>query len=372
MLERQRRQLIDAQSVGGLGSWEWDIATDVVEWSDELHRIYGSEPGPEPLAFEDFLQRVHPEDRADVEAAVRTAYETCTPFSLEHRVALADGTVRVVHARGEVVEDDDGRPLRMLGTGQDVSERREMQRIKDEFTSVVSHELRTPLTSIRGSLGLLAGGALGALPDRAQRMADIAVSNCDRLVRLINDILDIERVESGRATMQLQPCDAADLLEQSVEMVEAMASAAGIELLPAAEPAPLVADPDRVVQTLTNLLANAIKFSPAGTRVTARCRAREGEVLFEVSDQGRGIPPDKLERIFDRFEQVDASDSRERGGTGLGLAICRSIVEQHNGRIWAQSTVGAGSTLSFVLPAVQEQPPGRSSKGARYERSVEA
>ena len=260
-----------------------------------------------------------------------------------------DGTSFPVEYSATPIEED-GTVTGAVVIFRDVSERREIDRMKDEFTSVVSHELRTPLTSIRGSLGLLASGALGPLPERGQRMVDIAVQNTDRLVRLINDILDIERIESGEVSMDVRPTDAAGLVQQAAEVMQGLAERAGVRLEAAAEPAALVADPDRIVQTLTNLLSNAIKFSPQGGLVTVRARRVGADVLFEVRDTGRGIPADKLGAVFERFQQVDASDAREKGGTGLGLPICRSIVQQHGGRIWAESVEGRGSTFSFTLP----------------------
>jgi CheY-like chemotaxis protein len=151
--------------------------------------------------------------------------------------------------------------------------------------------------------------------------------------------------------MHQEPCDAAELIERAVQGVEQVGAEAHVRLIADAQPAALFADPDRVIQTLTNLISNAVKFSPQGSTVRVSSLRRNGEVLFQVGDEGRGIPADKLETIFERFQQVDASDSREKGGTGLGLAICHTIVEHHGGRIWAESEPGAGSTFSFVLPA---------------------
>jgi len=232
----------------------------------------------------------------------------------------------------------------------DVSERRQLERAKDEFTSVVSHELRTPLTSIRGSLGLLESGVLGSLPERAQRMIEIAVQNTDRLVRLINDILDLERLHSLEEHTGDAACDAAQLIARAAETMLPAAVAADVTLAIDTSPAAFDGNPDRIIQTLTNLIGNAVKFSPAGGTVQISSERRHDDILFSVSDTGRGIPANKIETIFGRFAQVDSSDSRQRGGTGLGLAICRAIVERHGGRIWAQSTVGEGSTFSFVLP----------------------
>jgi PAS domain S-box-containing protein len=265
-----------------------------------------------------------------------------------------------------LVREGESRPWGVSCTFADVSDRLIVDRMKSEFVSVVSHELRTPLTSIRGALGLLAGGALGALGERAQRMLDIAVTNTDRLVRLINDILDIERIESGQVRLDKRLCDPANLVAQAIEVTQALAQRAGVIVSWRAEPTELVADPDRVVQTLTNLLSNAIKFSPPGASIHVSAARERDAVRFAVTDEGRGIPPDKLEAIFGRFQQVDASDSRDKGGTGLGLAICRSIVEQHGGRIGVESTLGRGSTFSFTIPGgidARPVPAARSPHG---------
>jgi PAS domain S-box-containing protein len=233
---------------------------------------------------------------------------------------------------------------------KDITDRREAERAKNEFTAVVSHELRTPLTSIRGSLGLLESGVLGELPEKGQRMIRIAIENTDRLVRLINDILDLERINSGTIDMRHEPCNAADLVAQVVEEMQPVAAAGGLRLASSCAPITLNADADRIHQVLTNLISNAIKFSDSGSTVSISAELSEGMVLFRVTDKGRGIPGDMLESIFERFSQVDTSDSREKGGTGLGLSICNTIVEHHRGRIWVESKLGEGSTFSFVLP----------------------
>lgn len=234
---------------------------------------------------------------------------------------------------------------------RDISERQAAERAKDEFVSVVGHELRTPLAAIHGALGLLGAGLLGDLNERGQHMVGIAVHNTDRLVRLINDVLDIERLNSGKVALQLETTDLAELARWSVDSMRPMAEGVGVRLEVAADSAPAWVDADRIEQMLTNLLSNAIKFSPPGGVVRVNVHRDADRVTVEVRDHGRGIPPDQLERVFDRFEQVDASDSREKGGTGLGLAICRTIVEHHGGRIWAESGQGSGATLIVTLPA---------------------
>jgi len=233
----------------------------------------------------------------------------------------------------------------------DITERRALDRMKDEFISTVSHELRTPLTSLRAALGLLGGGALAERPDKSKQMLEIAIGNTDRLVRLVNDILDLERIGSGKTELHYAMCSAEELLRRASQLQQAAANKANIHFTINARNVKLWADPERILQTITNLISNAIKFSPPGSEVSLSARKlADNEAQIEVRDQGRGIPMDKLEQIFERFQQIDASDSRSMGGTGLGLAICRSIVAQHGGRIWATSTPGKGSTFTFTLP----------------------
>jgi PAS domain S-box-containing protein len=233
---------------------------------------------------------------------------------------------------------------------RDISQRYALDRLKDEFVSTVSHELRTPLTSIRGALGLLSSGILGDINDKATNLLRIALSNSDRLVRLINDILDLERAQSGREPLVFRPVQMADLVRQSMDSMQLMAESAGVLLIHDKTQVEVTADADRLVQVLTNLLSNAIKFSPPNSAVSIMLRPGSSGMTLSVIDQGRGIPADKLEAIFGRFQQVDASDSRQKGGSGLGLAICRAIVSQHNGRIWAERNPIRGSTFRVFLP----------------------
>ncbi|MEG9435803.1 PAS domain S-box protein [Edaphobacter sp. HDX4] len=248
----------------------------------------------------------------------------------------------------------DSGSLRALGVVvafTDTSERRALDQMKDEFISTVSHELRTPLTSLRGALGLLSGGALLRRPEKSQQMLDIAINNADRLVRLVNDIVDLERISSGKNELHLTMVRARELLHGTVNVCEAQnpGSSQRIRLRPTE--VSVWADSERILQVLNNLLSNAFKFSSSDAEVYISVRpVDDQEALFEVRDHGRGIAPDKLERIFDRFQQEDASDSRALGGTGLGLTICHRIIDLHGGRIWATSTAGLGTSVYFTLP----------------------
>jgi PAS domain S-box-containing protein len=261
-----------------------------------------------------------------------------------------DGSVFDAEYSSAPMRDFKGALLGATIAIRDVSERRAMERLKDEFVSTVSHELRTPLTSIRGALGLLNSGSLGALPDKGMRMLHIAMTNTDRLVRLINDILDIERLDSGKIELHRVDVDAQGLLELAIDGIQAMAESAGVAI--ALEPMrhTIFVDSDRIVQTVTNLLSNAIKFSAAGTAVTISAEMSGAMLVVKVADHGRGIPEDKRSVIFERFKQVDASDSREKGGSGLGLAITTSIVLAHGGTIWTERNGEQGSIFLFTVP----------------------
>jgi two-component system, OmpR family, sensor histidine kinase VicK len=271
--------------------------------------------------------------------------------SYESDISLPDGRLRSVGITYIPHVDDTGKVKGFFGLMGDISDRKAMERMKDEFISVVSHELRTPLTSLHSALKILATGRLGQLTSDGQQMLVIADENTDRLVRLVNNVLDLQRIEAGAVSMEMQTCPVGELLTQAVEAMQAMAQHQGVELMITQPVAGTVeADPDYIVQVLTNLISNAIKFSNPGTTIWIEAEPAPEQICFCVQDQGPGIPEDKLDLIFERFLQVDSSDSRKKGGTGLGLAICRKIIEQHHGKIWVESRLGEGSRFCFTLP----------------------
>jgi PAS domain S-box-containing protein len=234
---------------------------------------------------------------------------------------------------------------------RDITERKEVERLKNEFVSTVSHELRTPLTSIRGSLGLLAGGVAGAIPEGARDLVEMAKSNTERLIRLVNDILDLEKMDSGKMELQRDKLSMDKLVESALAGLAGLSSATGVPLAwKAGQEVEVVGDHDRLIQVITNLVSNAIKFSPQGSEVRVELAQHDEMLRVSVVDQGPGINPDKRDQLFKRFQQLDGSDTRKKGGTGLGLAISKAIVEQHGGRIGLDSELAKGSTFWFELP----------------------
>ena len=250
-----------------------------------------------------------------------------------------------------------GEKRMFTGIVRDITERKKIDRMKNEFISTVSHELRTPLTSIMGSLGLIRSGVAGEISDKGRAMIDIAYNNTDRLVRLINDILDIEKIESGRMDFTFTPIDLGGLVLQCVEANRAFGEELGVHITARGGfPDVLVdGDYDRLVQVLTNLLSNAAKFSPPGGEVVVSGRVEDGAVRVSVADHGPGIPDEFHDRIFGKFAQADSSDAREKGGTGLGLSITKAIVEKHGGTIEFDSEIGKGTTFHFLLPIWREE-----------------
>ncbi|MGE5659492.1 MAG: PAS domain S-box protein [Actinomycetota bacterium] len=280
----------------------------------------------------------------------------------QNSILTKAGEERVISWNNTQLQNTEGAIIGCISIGEDITERCRIEKMKSEFLSIVSHELRTPLTSISGALELLASGLLSFDSERGKQSIEIAANEADRLIRLVNDILDLERLESGKVQVYLRPYNLADLMYQAIEFMQLMADHHQITLSLTPLSVLVNVDSDRILQVLTNLLNNAIKFSDDHSTIwlTAEimtdAETAGSYACVTVRDRGRGIPADKLEAIFDRFQQVDASDSRKKGGTGLGLAICRTIVQQHGCRIWAESTLGQGSQLRFTLPLTAPSP----------------
>jgi len=342
--EQRTRSILD-NMLGGLITI--DAEANIESANPAAEKIFGYEPAEmvgQPVA------RLVPESVGDRAAYLRTAFARAIGRITEWRGQRKSGEEFPFElSMFEFTGGGSGRHF--AGSVRDVSERHAVEKLKGEFISTVSHELRTPLASIRGSLSLLAGGVLGDLSDEAKEMVVIAERNCVRLIGLVNDILDLERLEQGRLHMEMGEVEMADVLDRTREAVHAF----GAERQVAVETDPTTVtvqgDSGRLVQVLVNLVSNAVKFSPAGAAVRVTVREASGRVRVEVVDRGRGIPASHRSAIFERFRQVESSDARDKGGTGLGLAICKAIVEQHGGEIGVESEVGQGSTFWFEIPS---------------------
>ncbi|MBK9143378.1 MAG: CHASE3 domain-containing protein [Candidatus Melainabacteria bacterium] len=319
-----------AQRILGVGA----PSKNLYDWTRTVY----SADGDRPIAFEDLplVKAMHGESTNDVLITIRTE---SNPEGI------------VVSVNGRPVLDAQGNFNGGVVVFEDVTARHEAERRVSEFYSMVSHELRTPLTSIKGSLGLLAGGKGGELSAKAKRLVSMGLRECDRLIRLINDILDIRKIEAGKMELILKPLDASYLVRETIEVLSAYAQDHSVKLVDRSTDCPrFYADRDRVVQVLTNLVSNAVKFSPEGGSVTLSSEERDGMVRFSVADEGSGISEQDQRKLFRKFQQVNSGDDRPKGGTGLGLSICKALVEQHGGRIGLDSAAGRGTTFWFEMP----------------------
>lgn len=310
--------------------------------------------------------------RSSVDARWRAIHEDGSPFPCDTYPAMVtlrtgkpcsnvimgvykpDDTLTWISINSQPLCYPGGRePYAVIATFHDVTERIISSRMKDEFVSVVSHELRTPLTSIRGALGILSDLSMLADTKQVASMVDIALRNCDRLMFLINDLLDMEKIAAGKLTYHFSALSLDEAIGAALSANAPYAEKFKVQLFYDAPQKPIVvrADPDRLLQILTNLLSNAIKFSGEATTVTVSVDASENEhVKVSVSDQGAGVPDEFRSKVFGKFSQADGSTTRQRGGTGLGLAITKSLVEQHGGVINYYNNVTRGATFYFTLP----------------------
>jgi len=279
------------------------------------------------------------------------------------RMNLHSPDGRAISMTNTVLEDG-----RVIVTCTDVTELREIERMKNEFVSTVSHELRTPLTSITGSLGLLIGGTAGEMPPKMDKLVRIAHRNADRLTRLVNDLLDIDKVETGQMQFDLQRLDLNVLVEQAVEQNQPYAERVGVVLraAPAPEPVFVKGDMNRLLQVAANLISNAVKFSPAGEEVTVCARLDADRACLAVTDRGPGIPDKFRSQLFERFSQAETSDQRSQQGTGLGLAIALAIIERHGGLISVETGEGQGTRFEVVLPVFAQVPAPAASQVSRH------
>ncbi len=350
-----------------LAIWDADIASGRIYLSEGWAEMLGDKPRETYIDYASLLASVHPDDLARVRVLLFAALKGASPeYHSEHRVRTRGGAWKWILSHGQVVSRDaSGRALRMTGTNADISSRKEIERMKNEFISVVSHELRTPLSSIVGSLGLLV--KMPQLREDIQTLVRVARDNSQRLVRLINDILDVEKLDSDTLQIQLEPVELGGLLDTAIQANQGYADQYGVSLVLTQRqgPAWVEANFDRLMQVMANLLSNAAKFSPRGARVEVRLERTHRTLRVSVIDPGPGIPEEFKPRVFDRFAQADSSTSRRRGGTGLGLAICKMIIDKLGGKIGFVSTPGVGTTFYFELPPhAQATQPYARERGA--------
>jgi signal transduction histidine kinase len=342
-----------AAEAGEIGVWEWDLSTNTLAWDERMHQLYRISPVAGSTSYELWRQRLHPADLARVESQLKDTVLGSGDFKSEFRILWPSGEERSIRACATRIQDAQGTRVRVTGINLDITDLRRLENIKREFISVVSHELRTPLTSIRGSLGLVINNAAGEVPEPAKELLRVADRNAERLAALIEDLLDIETLETGKLRLELIPQRLAPLIERALSANGPYAHAHEVNLALGGNYADACAavDSNRLLQVVTNLLSNAVKFSPTGATVEViLCEAGDHGIRVEVRDHGPGISHAFQPHVFGKFTQGDSSDSRARGGTGLGLALSKALVEQMGGTIGFETTLGTGTTFFLELP----------------------
>lgn len=363
---RAAQRLAEVEAVSGIGSWEWEIASDTLYWSEQLCRIYGVDRArARTLGYDDFIGRVHPEDRDAVTAIVQRAFESRTPFELDHRIVLDDGAVRDIHSRGHVLVGDDGSPERMLGTAQDVTDARAAEearaeigrrlaagRARDEVLALLAHDLRSPLAVVVGYVQLLARHARdGQLElDRTLSYVGRIEESARQMTSLLDDLLADADPDGGREPLEKTLADVGDSVRRVAEHHRSLGGGCEIVVEAPEEAVMIEMNAGKLERALHNLVANAVKYSPDGGRVTIGLGADADGVRITVSDEGIGIPPDDLPLIFERFHR-GANVVARASGLGLGLTSVMRAVEAHGGRIEVESVEGRGSTFTIHLPA---------------------
>jgi two-component system sporulation sensor kinase A len=361
---RAGRRLAEVEELSGIGSWEWDIRTNELHWSEQLCRVYGVEPDPTPIRYEDFLARVHPDDRAAVSETVQRAFDERSSFITEHRAVHPDGSVHLIYGRGYVFTDDDGAPVRMLGSGQDVTELRAEERertaeerrlaagqARDEALALIAHDLRSPLAVVVGYVQLLERQASkgGLDPDRLRPYLERVQVAARQMTSFLDDLVADADPATATEPIEREPVDLAALLRESAAHHDAISPMHAVEARVPPEPVVAPVNVAKLERVLHNLLLNAIKYSPDGGTITLLLEADADHVRLAVADQGIGIPADDLPRIFDRFHR-GANAMARTPGLGLGLVSVERGVAAHGGRIEVDSTVGAGTTFTIHLP----------------------
>jgi PAS domain S-box-containing protein len=389
-LQNSNERLTLALEAAQMGFWDWNLVTDEVTWTPHHELLLGYKAGTPHRNYQDWAERVHPDDLSNVEAVVQAAITTRRDYACDYRVIWPDGSEHWLTARGRPVYDGQNRPIQMLGVVYDITPQKQaqqererllgleqaarekaetMNRLKDEFLAIVSHELRTPLNALLAWSNMLRTRNFDAAT--IARGLDSIERNAKAQAQLVEDLLDVSRMVQGKLRLSMQMVHLPSIIQEAISTVQMTAQAKNMTLqadLGTANPS-IWGDPHRLQQVVWNLLSNAIKFTPTGGRVDLELAAFSNHVQITVRDTGQGIKPEFLPYVFDRFSQQDGSTTRSHSGLGLGLTIVRQIVELHGGTVQVESAgEGQGATFTVTLPlpqpTVQTLEHGDSSMGS--------
>jgi PAS domain S-box-containing protein len=351
-LQKSEAELREAQRLAHVGNWNWDAANDAVTWSEEIYRIFGLDSRlPAPPFYSGHQRLFTPESMARLEAAVADALKHGKAYEIELELIRPDGATRWIAARAEPVRDASGGIAGLYGTVQDITQLRHLMKMREEWTSVVAHDLRQPIGNITMSVDLLARLHIGEMNEREKLMINRIRSAASNLARMVDDLLDVARMESKNLHVERNWIDPRAVVRESIERLSYITKGAHIRVLEAEELVPVFADAVRIEQVLGNLISNAVKYGDPGREILIRLEPRnDNEIEILVTNHSKGIPPDELPHLFDRFSRSKSVRGSGVPGLGLGLYIAKGIIEAHGGRIWAESVTGGATTFHFTIP----------------------
>jgi len=354
-LAQAAADLREAQHVARVGSFTWDHDSDTAHWSDELYQLFGRDPSAGvPRLFEEDAHVFAPESLKRFRKALKRTLEDGTPYETDVEVIRPDGSTRWATARGEPIRDKNGRITGVHGTAQDVTELKQLERMREEWTSVVAHDLRQPIGVIGAAADLLP--ELGLSNGQERGIADRIRSAAQGLARMVDDLLDISALESKRLALQCDWVDPHEVLREVVERLAYLTSNNRVVLEDGEKTRRIRGDPMRLGQVLGNLISNAVKYGEKGGEIRIGLEQHDTEVEISVTNRGQGIPPEELARLFSRFRRSKKAHGSSVAGLGVGLYIAKGLVEAHRGRIWADSTPGETTTFHFTVPSEPPSP----------------
>ena len=347
--------LLTAQEIAKLGSWEWDIKRDNVTWSPELHKLFGTQPSAAKLTYDSYLELIHPDDVEVIDKTITTAYKKKTNFKADHRTVMPDGSIKYIHSQGRALLDSHGEVIKMAGTAQDVTEMHTLDIAKRDFISLASHQLRTPASGVKAFLSILLEGHTGKLTKRQHEFVAKANDANNRQLEIIESLLSLASIQSGKIILRKEPVDLRTIFNRSLaEHQPALrVKKQRLTIHKSKQALYLNADPTYIQMAIDNLLSNAIKYTPDKGRVTVTSWGTATSAYLEVADTGIGIAKKDLPALFQKFSRLHDPASKTVEGSGLGLYLVKAIVELHGGTITVRSQVGTGSRFRIKLPLLR-------------------
>lgn len=346
-LEISEERLRLALDAGKIGVWDWDLRSNTLAWTDNVYEIHDVKKKKFELTLENFVKLIHPDDKKFVKNQIDRTLKEKTEFNIEFRIVTHKGATRWVTTRASILLDENKKPIRLIGATTDITKQKLLEQEKSDFISMAAHELKTPITSMKIFIELIHRDLVGSSNPKSLNFALRIKEQTNRLAELVNDLLDVSRIETGKLQLRKEDIDLGELLKESVENLQATTShTIEIKNLQTIQ---VNADKYRIYQILVNLIANAVKYSPNKKKIIVSMKKTDDNVVVSVKDYGIGIDKDKQSKIFNRLYQISDTNIKSYPGLGMGLYISKEIIERHNGRIWVKSEHGKGSTFYFSL-----------------------